>query len=68
MVKSSNKKSENSAYANLFENAPRNYRIGGNVLPRKRDLTRFVKWPRYIVLQRQRKILYNRLKVPPVIN
>uniref|UniRef100_A0A8I3W254 60S ribosomal protein L7a n=1 Tax=Callithrix jacchus TaxID=9483 RepID=A0A8I3W254_CALJA len=34
----------------------------------KRDLTRFVKWPRYIRLQRQRAILYKRLKVPPAIN
>uniref|UniRef100_A0A8C8W887 60S ribosomal protein L7a n=1 Tax=Peromyscus maniculatus bairdii TaxID=230844 RepID=A0A8C8W887_PERMB len=32
------------------------------------DLTRFVKWPRYIRLQRQRAILYKRLKVPPAIN
>uniref|UniRef100_A0A8C2LAK3 60S ribosomal protein L7a n=1 Tax=Cricetulus griseus TaxID=10029 RepID=A0A8C2LAK3_CRIGR len=29
---------------------------------------RFVKWPRYIRLQRQRAILYKRLKVPPAIN
>uniref|UniRef100_A0A671DW50 60S ribosomal protein L7a n=1 Tax=Rhinolophus ferrumequinum TaxID=59479 RepID=A0A671DW50_RHIFE len=34
----------------------------------KRDLTCFVKWPRYIRLQRQRAILYKRLKVPPAIN
>uniref|UniRef100_A0A8C6ILR7 60S ribosomal protein L7a n=1 Tax=Mus spicilegus TaxID=10103 RepID=A0A8C6ILR7_MUSSI len=34
----------------------------------KRDLTRFIKWPRYIRLQRQRAILYKRLKVPPAIN
>ena len=34
----------------------------------KRDLTRFVRWPKYIRLQRQRKILYQRLKVPPAIN
>ncbi|KAB0366010.1 hypothetical protein FD754_010166 [Muntiacus muntjak] len=34
----------------------------------KRDLTCFVKWPRYIRLQRQRAILYKRLKVPPTIN
>ena len=40
---------------------------GQDVQP-KRDLTRFVKWPRYIRLQRQRSILYKRLKVPPAIN
>merc|ERR1712110_61632 len=34
----------------------------------KRDLTRFVKWPQYIRLQRQRSVLLKRLKVPPPIN
>lgn len=41
--------------------------LGQDIQP-KRDLTRFVKWPRYIRLQRQRSILYKRLKVPPAIN
>jgi len=51
----------------LFESRPRNYRIGGDIQP-KRDLTRFVRWPRYILLQRQKRILLQRLKVPPVIH
>lgn len=33
-----------------------------------RDMGRFVRWPRYIRVQRQRKVLYQRLKVPPSIN
>jgi len=45
----------------------KNYGIGNCVQP-KRDLTRFVKWPKYVRLQRQRRILYNRLKVPPALN
>lgn len=32
------------------------------------DLSRFVKWPRYVRIQRQRAILKKRLKVPPAIN
>ena len=32
-----------------------------------RDLTRFVKWPAYVRVQRQRVILNQRLKVPPAI-
>ncbi|KAK7800064.1 hypothetical protein U0070_027601 [Myodes glareolus] len=36
--------------------------------PAQRDLTHFVKWPRYIRLQRQRAILYKQLKVPPAID
>ncbi|CAI9164858.1 unnamed protein product [Rangifer tarandus platyrhynchus] len=51
----------------LFEKRPKNFGIGQDIQP-KRDLTRFVKWPRYIRLQQQRAILYKRLKVPPAIN
>jgi len=51
----------------LFEKRPRTFGIGG-ALPPKRDVTRFVKWPKYVRLQRQRRILYKRLKVPPPIN
>jgi large subunit ribosomal protein L7Ae len=51
----------------LFERKPRNFGIGNAVRP-KRDLTRFVKWPHYVQLQRQRRILVSRMKVPPTIN
>lgn len=51
----------------LFEKRTRSFGIGGD-LPPKRDLTRFVKWPKYIKIQRQRNVLQQRLKVPPSIN
>lgn len=51
----------------LFEKKPRNFGIGQDIQP-KRDLTRFVRWPKYIRLQRQRAVLLQRLKVPPPIN
>jgi len=51
----------------LAEKRPRSFAIGGDIQP-KRDLTRFVKWPAYVRLQRQRAILKQRLKVPPAIN
>ncbi|OMJ86938.1 hypothetical protein SteCoe_11405 [Stentor coeruleus] len=51
----------------LFEKRERNYRIGGNIQP-KRDLYRYVRWPEYIQLQRKRRVLLTRLKVPPPIN
>jgi len=51
----------------LFERRPKNFGIGQDIQP-KRDLSRFVKWPRYVRLQRQRMILMKRLKVPPPIN
>jgi len=58
---------EKEAANPLFEKRPRNYGIGQSIQP-KRDLTRFVKWPKYIKLQRQRRVLLHRLKVPPTIN
>jgi large subunit ribosomal protein L7Ae len=51
----------------LFVKRPKRFGIGGD-LPPKRDVTRFVKWPKYIQLQRQKRVLYNRLKVPPALN
>jgi large subunit ribosomal protein L7Ae len=51
----------------LLEKRPRNFAIGCDVPP-KRDLTRFVRWPRYVKIQRQKAILMARLKVPPSIN
>ena len=41
--------------------------IAGQDIRPKTDLTRFVKWPEYIRLQRQKVILSQRLKVPPAI-
>ena len=34
----------------------------------KTDLHRFVKWPKYVRIQRQKRVLSMRLKVPPVLN
>ncbi|KAH8884597.1 L30e-like protein [Thozetella sp. PMI_491] len=50
----------------LLEKRPRNYGIGQDIQP-KRNLSRMVKWPEYVRLQRQKKILHMRLKVPPAI-
>jgi len=51
----------------LFEKRPRNFGIGQDIQP-KRDLSHFVRWPKYIRLQRQKAVLQKRLKVPPSIN
>jgi len=55
-----------SGKSSLFKKRVRNFRLGGDIQP-KRDLTRFVKWPRYVRIQRQKRILMQRLKVPPTI-
>lgn len=31
-------------------------------------MTRYVKWPKYVRIQRQRRVLYERIKIPPSIN
>ena len=51
----------------IFEKRPKNFGVGQDVQP-KRDLTRYVRWPRYVRLQRQKRILLMRLKVPPALN
>ncbi|KAF9369234.1 60S ribosomal protein L8B, partial [Podila verticillata] len=51
----------------LIEKTPKNFGVGQDVQPIK-DLSRYVKWPEYVRLQRQRKILNQRLKVPPALN
>ena len=51
----------------VWEKKPKNFGIGQDIQPR-RDLSRYVKWPKYVRIQRQRKVLYQRLKVPPSIN
>jgi large subunit ribosomal protein L7Ae len=51
----------------LFEKRPKNFGIGQDIQP-KRNLGRFVRWPKYIRLQRQKAILLQRLKVPPPVN
>ncbi|XP_046542745.1 60S ribosomal protein L7a-like isoform X1 [Haliotis rubra] len=51
----------------LFEKRPKNFGIGQDIQP-KRDLSRFVRWPKYIRLQRQFTVLKQRLKVPPPLN
>jgi len=61
------KKTSSNKNAALFEKRSRVFGIGGNLRP-KSDLTRFVRWPRYVKIQRQKRILLQRLKVPPAIN
>lgn len=66
-TKTATKAKKEIKHKNLFEATPRNFRTGSNVQPKK-DVTRLVKWPQYILLQRQKRILMKRLKVPGVIN
>merc|ERR1719231_790510 len=57
-----------SQHGHLFNKDPRDFRIGRDLLPAKRNLSRYVKWPRYVRIQRQRAVLKKRIKVPPALN
>ena len=46
---------------------PKKFGIGQDIPPKMKYLGRMIKWPKYIRLQKQKKILMERLKVPPVI-
>lgn len=50
----------------LFVARPKSQRIGGAIRVEK-DVSRFVRWPRNVRIQRQKKILLQRLKIPPAI-
>merc|ERR1711998_804048 len=52
---------------NMIAKKPRTFSIGGDIMP-KRDLTRFVRWPKYVRLQRAKMTLLKRIKIPPAIN
>lgn len=63
----SRKAAKNTAKKNpLVESRPKNFGIGQGIQP-KRNVSRYVKWPEYVRLQRQKKVLSLRLKVPPSI-
>merc|ERR1712216_677011 len=53
--------------ASAIQKKGRTYSIGGDILP-KHGLTRFVKWPKYVRLQRSKMTLLKRIKIPPAIN
>lgn len=67
-AKKSAPKDWKASVSHLFAKDPRDFRIGRSILPSKRNLSRYVKWPRYVRIQRQRAILKKRIKVPPAIN
>ncbi|XP_075255808.1 large ribosomal subunit protein eL8-like [Convolutriloba macropyga] len=60
------KPKKKTPWAGLTVKKPKNFGIGNDIQP-KRDLRRFMKWPKYIVLQRKARILSKRIKVPAPI-
>lgn len=53
----------------VFRSLKPSRRIGsGGVMPKSKSLGRLIRWPKYVKLQRQKKILLQRLKIPPALN
>lgn len=50
----------------LAQPNPKNLRLGNAIRPRIVK-SRFVRWPRYVQIQRKKRILMRRLKVPPAL-
>ena len=61
------KKAEKGPSNPLYEKKPKVFGVG-QALPPRTPLNRYVKWPKYVRLQRARRVLQKRLKVPPAIN
>lgn len=61
------KKKADDPYEHLIEPQTKTFGPGGMPHP-KHDMRRWVKWPRYVRIQRQRRALGMRLSVPPAIN
>ncbi|KAI3997648.1 hypothetical protein MKX01_011065 [Papaver californicum] len=62
------KKKTDKVVNHLFEKRTKQFGIGGALPPKKKDLHRFVKWPKVVRIQRQGRILKQRLKVPHALN
>jgi large subunit ribosomal protein L7Ae len=61
-------KQTGSKFKQIFNRKTVTRGIGQSIQRPGIDLTRYVRWPRYIRIQRQRRVLYQRLKVPPTVN
>ncbi|KAH8614074.1 putative Ribosomal protein L7Ae L30e S12e Gadd45 family [Trypanosoma vivax] len=51
----------------LFVARPKDFGIGRDV-PYARDLSRFMRWPTFVTMQRKKRVLQRRLKIPPALN
>ncbi|EPY28008.1 large subunit ribosomal protein L7Ae [Strigomonas culicis] len=50
-----------------FVARPKHFGIGQDT-PYARDLSRFMRWPTFVTMQRKKRVLQRRLKVPPTLN
>jgi len=53
--------------ASKFVARPKDFGVGRDT-PYKRDISRFMRWPVFVTLQRKKRVLQRRMKVPPALN
>ena len=54
------------AEVSKFASRPKNFGVGRDV-PYARDISRFMRWPHFVTMQRKKRVLQRRLKTPPAL-
>jgi large subunit ribosomal protein L7Ae len=50
-----------------YVSQPKDFGVGRDT-PFKRDISRFMRWPQFVTLQRKKRVIERRMKVPPTLN
>jgi large subunit ribosomal protein L7Ae len=68
-VKTATKKAPkgNKSMPSKYVSRPKDFGVGRDV-PFKRDISRFMRWPEFVTIQRKKRVLERRMKVPPALN
>jgi large subunit ribosomal protein L7Ae len=60
------KKTKAPTEVSKFSARPKNFGVGQD-LPYARDISRFMRWPHFVTMQRKKRVLQRRLKTPPAL-
>jgi large subunit ribosomal protein L7Ae len=50
-----------------YVSRPKDFGVGRDV-PFKRDISRFMRWPQFVTMQRKKRVIERRMKVPAAVN
>ena len=57
----------NKSMPSKYQSRAKDFGVGRDV-PFKRDISRFMRWPQFVTMQRKKRVLERRMKVPPALN
>jgi len=66
-MKTADKPRGEKTTASRFVARPKDFGIGRDT-PYRRDISRFMRWPVFVTMQRKKRVLQRRMKVPPALN